>query len=101
MLNFTSTEEMVTYVLEKYPITRQSDSHLLLGVYALIDKEVVKMPFKDVMKKITSDKRFPSFETVSRCRRKVQAKREELKNKDVANYRENELQKAFKKYATS
>lgn len=101
MVDFKTTEDRVSYVLEKYSSTRKSDNHLILAVYATIDKDIVKLPFKDAIRKITTDKRFPSFETISRCRRKIQANRPELRDEGTNEIRNGIMRESFKNYSLS
>lgn len=101
MVNFKTTEERVVYVLENYPLTKKSDTNLILAVYALIDREIVNLPFRDVLKLVANDNRFPSFETIRRTRQKAQAQRPELKDEQTAKVREGEMQDSYKEYALS
>ena len=100
-MNFKTTEDMVVFALENYHQTRKSDSNLILAVYALIDREIVKRSFQEVMLISTKDKRFPSFETIRRTRQKAQAKNPSLKDKETAKVREGAMQESYKDYALS
>ena len=101
MMNLKTTEERVVYALENYPSTKKSDMDLILAVYALIDREIVKLPFQHVLRLVANDSRFPSFETIRRSRQKAQAQRPELKDEQTAKVREGKVQDSYKEYALS
>lgn len=70
-------EEYVKEILERNKSTRENDHLLYIVVYAK-SPELVNSNFKQVFK---NHKTYglPSFESVSRCRRKLQEKYSELK----------------------
>lgn len=97
-----TTTNLVKGILEEYPDTRNSDNILYVRVCEQVGKEhgininKMSMPFFLLNLK---DYNMPQYETVGRCRRKLQAKYPELAaDADVEAQRElNE--DAFKKYA--
>lgn len=101
MQKLYKVEDLVKEVLEKRPETRADDFILVLEVYGMvmasIDDPLYPISFYDVMK---YHKRygFPSFHTITRCRRKLQALYPELKNKEVEIARINET-KEYIEYA--
>ncbi len=101
MVNFKSTESKVLHALESYPVTRKSDSKLILAVYALVDRNVVDLSFKEVMNLSSENKKFPSFETIRRTRQKIQASNPHLKDEPTAKVREGAMQNSYKEYALS
>ena len=87
-------EEEITEILETNPITR-TDDHLLYIAYW--GKKAFNVSFLEFWK---NPKRYgaSSFSAVERCRRKIQEKRPELKQKECAEHRE-ELEMAYIQYA--
>ena len=87
-------EKLVLQMLEEYPQTRQDDYILMLKVCEKINPDILNKPFQLVMK--THHFFMPNWETVTRCRRKIQAKRPDLvapvtarrRQKEEAEYRE-------------
>lgn len=65
-----NTKEVVRDVLERIPKTRDSDAILICMVYDKLGKNW-KLPFADIMYEVDQG-RLPAFETISRCRRKIQ-----------------------------
>lgn len=66
--------QMVWFCLEQYPETRSSDRSLILNIYSEF-YGVDCQPFFKVMER--SD--LPSFESIRRCRQKIQAENEDLR----------------------
>ena len=90
-------EPMVISLLEKYPVMREDDFKLVLGVYLATNKNVFNMNFVDVMKQ-HEKLGLPSFASITRARRKICENRPDLKDKKMAVIREEEQQE-FKKYS--
>lgn len=82
----------VLSILEAKPETRSSDRLLIEAVYD--GYGVVNLPFWQVME---SD--LPSFETITRCRRKIQQEREDLRAVDVVENERINRQLDFIEYA--
>lgn len=71
-------EPIVKRVLEQYPETRDDDFLLVYAVYREIDfRSITRELFCEIMMN-HKKYRFPTFESVTRCRRKVQNKYPEL-----------------------
>lgn len=66
--------QMVWHCLTKYPETRNSDRKLALYVYSEF-YGVFNQPFNRVIENTD----LPSFETIGRCRRKIQEENEDLR----------------------
>lgn len=87
-------EKIVFKLLKEYPITRKDDFILIAGVYKMLGIDLNRS-FKDVMK---NHDKLPSFESITRCRRKMQAKNEELIDKKTEKIRKEEELKYFMEY---
>lgn len=89
-------EDKVEYLLRKYPKTRDNDRLLIGAVYAhFYGVPVGSTSFKAVL---LNDK-LPSFETIGRCRRKLQAENEDLRGEKAKEKERLEAQKDFIAYA--
>lgn len=66
--------QKVWWCLENYPETRSSDRSLILHVYQVF-YGVFTTPFYKVM----DDGDLPSFESIRRCRQKIQEENEDLR----------------------
>lgn len=77
MNRLLTMHDKVEYVLTEYPITRDDDRLTICAVYAVFYDADLNRPFKDLMR----DKNLPNFETIRRCRQKVQADNEALRGK--------------------
>lgn len=73
-MNLNQITGMVWYLLEKYPETRSSDRKLILYLYSEF-YGVFNAPFN----KVIEDTELPSFESIRRCRQKLQAEHEDLR----------------------
>ena len=69
MNRLLTMHDKVEYVLTEYPITRDDDRLTICAVYTVFYDADLNRPFKDIMR----DKNLPNFETIRRCRQKVQA----------------------------
>ena len=92
-MQINSVHYKVLTVLEEVPSTRSSDKLLIEEVY---DRYygVVNLPFWQVM-----ESELPSFETITRCRRKIQQEREDLRGTKETENNRLDLQKDFIKYS--
>lgn len=97
MEDIMKTENLVLEILEKKPVTRVDDFLLILEVYKSISHEKVNLNFEKVMKNHYAYG-FPSFHTISRCRRKIFHKRPDLKPEHVTKVR-NDLKQSFISYS--
>lgn len=93
MSRLKSLENVVFQILSDYPIARKDDRFLVTAVYSrYVD---VNASFKEVMKNYT----LPPFESISRCRRKIQETNEALRaDSDIEQIRF-DLQEEYIEYA--
>ena len=84
----------VLMVLTERPRTRSSDRALITDFYEKF-YGVVNEPFWQVME----DGDLPSFETITRCRRKIQETHPELRAATEVESERQRLQEDFKEYA--
>ena len=95
MKKFFDTEKKVKEILEKYPATRKDDWFLLMTYWHLHAPagvnyvEYYHHPWKH---------NAPSYKNIERCRRKLQSKYPELKDKPTADARFEETMK-YEQYA--
>ena len=89
-----TVKERVEYILKNYPDTRNNDLYLWLIYVRLFDKELSKyirfIPY-DVLEKAQS------FETLRRCRQKLQEEGKYLPTDPKVARRRRRLAKVFKK----
>ena len=78
-MELKKTKEVVENLLRTRPATRDSDELLICLVYDKLGTSW-KLPFGEVMNKVNNGE-LPAFESVSRCRRKMQEKYPELRGK--------------------
>lgn len=90
-------QDMVTYLLEKYPKTRDDDRLLIGAVYACFyNVDVANATFKEVL----LNDRLPNFETIRRCRQKIQEQNEDLRGTKAKEKKRLNAQKEYIEYAT-
>ena len=95
MLKDTTT--LVKAILERNPETRSDDNLLICVVFNQMGYNWNK-PFVEILRAIKNGE-LPTLETVTRCRRKVQELRPDLRaDKKVQEFRENN-ETAFVNYA--
>lgn len=95
MAKLHTMEKVVLNVLEKSPAARSDDYVLMWLVCNELKPELVEKPFADVLYHHKSWG-LPNWETVTRCRRKIQRNRPDLvvevtsrkRRKEEAEYRE-------------
>lgn len=90
-------EPMVKELLEYYPATREDDFYLVGSVYYMIKPEIKTKTFLDIMKK-HKEYGLPSFESITRARRKVQAENDNLISNKAKRIREKEEREYFEYY---
>lgn len=73
-----TTTQLVQQVLEEVPAARSSNDVLYLEVFRIINQNVLGLPL-DVVLTNMKEYALPSFETIVRCRRKLQAEIPELR----------------------
>ena len=90
MAQLKTTESIVLEVLEKVPAARKDDYVLIYNVLMKMNKlDLLETPFYKVLLN-HNDLGMPSWETITRCRRKVQEKRIDLIDEQKARYRNKE-----------
>ncbi len=97
MAKFKTYESVVFNILKSFPLARSDDYFLMSKVCEQLSPDLCGKPFKQVMQEHKKSG-LPNWETVSRCRRKVQEKHPELKNPETALIRAIE-QEDYKGYA--
>lgn len=93
-------EDLVKEILIKNPKTRNDDFELIAEYYYQLCPEILNMKFSYVFLG-HKELGLPSFESITRARRKVQAKYQELANektKQKRKYLENEYREFYAKY---
>ncbi len=99
MAKLKSTEKIVLTVLEESTQARQDDYVLMFLVCEKLNKDILDKPFGMAMynHKILN---MPNWETVTRCRRKIQAERPDLANPKTVEKRKKE-EEEYRAYAIS
>ena len=99
MSKLHTMEKLVLRVLESIPAARSDDYVLMWYVCNELKPETSEMPFGYVLchHKALG---LPNWETVTRCRRKIQAKRPDLVSPETARKRHDEIE-VYKEYAKS
>lgn len=87
-------EEKVLWELENNPSTRDSDRNLATAVYMDFYNMTEITPFVDVMYS-----NLPSYDSLGRARRKIQARREDLRGKDRIERERLKNQEVYIEYA--
>ena len=88
-------EQKVLWELENCPMTRDNDRHLVTMVYMDFYNMTNETPFVDVMLS-----RLPNYETIGRCRRKIQETREDLRGSRKSETARMSSQETYLEYAT-
>ena len=99
MAKLNTIEKMVLEVLEQSPLARADDYVLMWLVCEKTKPELSEKPFADVLYNHYAWG-LPNWESVTRCRRKIQAKRPDLVAPETARKRRKE-EKVYREYATS
>lgn len=97
MSKLHNMEAIVEQVLEEWPVTRNDDCLLIIGVSKKMGVDVRGISFRDAMvnrKKLN----IPNWETVTRCRRKIQERRPDLVSA-AALKRRREAEAKFRSYS--
>ena len=99
MSKLNTMENIVLQVLENSPAARSDDYILMWLVCEKLKPEIIERPFADVMynHKLWG---LPNWETVTRSRRKIQAKRPDLVSPETAKHRYKE-EVEYREYAIS
>ena len=75
MTKLITIQQMVENVLRQYPGTRDDDRELIQTLYGKYYGIDFYKPWGSVIR----DKSLPSFESIRRCRQKIQEEREDLR----------------------
>ena len=97
MEKLQTTEKVVLEILETSPAARADDYVLMWLVCYKTNPEICEKPFADVMYHHKS-LGLPNWETVTRCRRKIQEKRPDLVAPETARKRRKEEDR-YREYA--
>lgn len=91
MAKIKSTEKIVLSILKEYPPARKDDYLLMCLVCQRVNGDLLDKTFWDVMA-FHKENGLPNWETVTRCRRKIQERFPYLKDSEVAQARHKEEQ---------
>lgn len=91
-------EEIVEEILKDDKLSRKDDCYLIFKVVSKLYPNDVEKKFKTVM--FNAKEKGISFESITRCRRKIQEKYPELKDKETAKSRKI-IQNMYVKYSQS
>lgn len=89
-------ETLVYEVLTDYPKARDDDFELVLGLYSILCPQLLEINFGSILKE-HKEYSLPSFESITRARRKVQAQHKELASQKTLRKRQ-ELCEEYKEY---
>lgn len=91
--NLTNVKSMVLFELTERPETRDSDRLLIYWIY----RDYFNVWDNEAFFNVIMRKDLPSFETIRRCRAKIQAERPDLRAKEnVIAFREENEQAYFR-----
>ena len=93
-----NTTKIVEKWLERSEKCRNSDYHLWLCVLQDIKPSLLGVSFMEALKTLEGSD-YPSLETISRCRRRVQQLRPELKGSKEVSRNRAELEDSFMVYS--
>ena len=99
MKNMRKLENIVKYVLEESSEARDDDFLLIFKVYKAINESVIYKDFRQVMRDHVELK-LPSFESITRARRKVQKEYPELQSSRKTKEVRSAEEKAYCNYYT-
>lgn len=98
MAKLKNVGELVKRVLERNNLSRSDDFYLVVNVYAQINSDVRYKDFGYVMENHKNLK-LPSFESITRARRKLQAKFPDLRGSEAMTERRYREWQDFRTYA--
>ena len=97
-MELTRIQDIVELELSRHAETRDSDNILYIKVLEYMKPSIIHRPFAEVMGTL-NDHKLPSFESVGRARRKLQAEKPWLKPSEaVRKYRADNEEK-YREYA--
>lgn len=97
MAKLHTMESIVLRLLEEDPLARDDDYYLMCLVCEELNPDLLYTPFAKVMIQ-HKEQGLPSWETVTRCRRKIQQKRPDLVSSEIAEKRRKE-EEQYREYA--
>lgn len=89
-------EDVIKDILQKDYIARNDDAYLIFRVVQITHPQLAGRTFAEVM--LNAKKNKLNFESIRRCRQKLQSTYPELKNKQISEIRSDE-QLQYKEYA--
>ena len=89
MNRINKVEQIVERILEESENAQSDDFLLVYKVYSIIDETLRYKGFNEIVAR-HKELKLPPFETITRCRRKIQARRPELQNEKQRTIRINE-----------
>ena len=95
MAKIITIHKMVENILRQYPGTRDDDRELIQTLYGKYYGVDYYKPWGAVIK----DKNLPSFESIRRCRQKLQEKNEELRGSKESEEARLDKQEEYLEYA--
>lgn len=95
MTELKRMQDKVEWCLETYPKTRENDRVLIGTVYTRFYGVDIMTPLRDIL----LDEELPSFESIRRCRQKVQELREDLRASAEIEQMRLDAQQNFIEYA--
>lgn len=96
MAQLKRLEKIVEEILKKDKLARKDDCYLILQVVSKLYPYEIGKNFQTVM--FNAKSKDISFESITRCRRKLQEKNSELRNEEIVKIR-NTKQKEYIKYS--
>lgn len=103
-MKFETVEKLVFYILERDEKARNSDMHLWLRACEIVgEQKGVHVDSMSVIRFFVETKKIglPQYETVSRCRRKIQSLYPALASERKIAKERRENEEKFKEYARS
>lgn len=96
----SNAQKIVKKILTECPLARNDDKYLYMKVMEELNPKARYMPFCEVMFNLR-ELGLPLYSTISRARRDIQAKNEELKGNPKAQEARAELEEAYRDFFRS
>ena len=93
-MNILTIHQMVEKILKEYPGTREDDRELIKTLYGKYYGIDYYQPWGSVIK----NKNLPSFESIRRCRQKIQEKDESLRGSKKSEDAKLDMQEEYLEY---
>lgn len=93
-------KNLITFLLRTEPSLRDSDSKLIQRVYEIYRVDVYNNSFSDVIYRIEKSE-IPNFESIRRCRQKVQEENPNLKSSLAIKNEKQRIESEFHNFALS